>query len=205
MISKPLKGFPYKRLRKERDEEPNLWKRYALKVRDWFQYRYWDIQSLIHRYQERIGRSYAYAKFGWLNHDFDSAFAYQLLHFKFLRILDCLLHGHAVQQKPVMDALREAIKITKRLGYNEYDEKYFRIHRKKWGELKHKFIPIIDADGKHRSSTWKTWRTKCKTPAQKKQETKELLAIEPKADLDRRADIDRLAELLKTYERHWWD
>lgn len=204
--SKALKGFPYKKLRNRKEEE-NPVKEFFSKIFTSIQYFYWDVESFFHRYKERIGRSFDYARFGWLNYDFDSAYMFHLMEFKLKRILDCLLHGHAVQDKVNIDALKEAIKIVERLGSShEYDDKYHEAHSKKWGRIKSKHIPIeFDKKGKPTLYRWETSRKNVKTPKQKEQERKEFMECVYAGERDRLADHDRLNEIFKKHERGWWD
>lgn len=162
---------------------------------------YYPVESFLRRYYERIKRSLTYAKFGWLHYDFDGAFIYDLMAFKMRRLLDCLIHGHAIQEKENMDALREAIKICDRLHEGRYDEKYYKVHEKKWGKLKTWFTPIEGST----SSKWNSSRKNIKTKADEKAERKDHIKIWDLEEQDRVADIDRLAEILKKYERSWWD
>lgn len=162
---------------------------------------YYPVVSPIRRFFERTSRSASYARFGYLHYDFDGAYLYDIMSFKLKRLLDCLLHGHAIQEKESMDALREAIKICDRLHEGEYDRKYYREHEKKWGRLKTWFTPIEGST----SSTWNSTRKGIKTKADEKEERNDHRKIWKMEDQDRCADIDRLAEILKKYERSWWD
>lgn len=77
---------------------------------------------------ERISRSYAYAKFGWLNYDFDYAFAEELLLFKLKRMQYTFIkYGHhcptCVNYKPKFKSLALTIKLLDRY-LNDYD--YYR-------------------------------------------------------------------------------
>lgn len=162
---------------------------------------YYSVTGFFRRYYERASRSLAYARFGWLHYDFDSAFIYDLMAFKMRRLLDCLIHGHAIQEKENMDALREAIKICDRLHEGEYDAKYYKLHEKKWGKLKTWFTPIEGST----SSRWNSTRKNIKTKSDERREIKDHRRIWVLEEQDRNADVDRLAEILKKYERSWWD
>ena len=191
----------------EREKEPTTrlgkaWKAVKDKYKE---YVYWPVTSYYHRYTERIGRSYAFATFGWLNYDFDSGLMWPLLEFKFKRIKKALIEGVAIQEDEHMAALDEAIKICGRLANEEYDYKYHRAHDKKWGKMRSKFIPNYDADGVHRTSTWETSRGKAKTAAQKRKERKEFLKCFDLGEADRAADLERFFEIIRKYQRTWWD
>ena len=87
-------------------------------------YLIWPVTDNFRILKERTKRSYDYARFGWLNYDFDMACAWDLFEFKLRRLYKCLENGHAIQEPEDMKALRELIKIVRRLGYEQYDRIY---------------------------------------------------------------------------------
>lgn len=161
---------------------------------------FYPVESFYHTYTERIKRSYAFAKMGWLNYDFDSAFLYEVMIFKMKRIHKTLKNGHAIQEKENMDALKEAIKICERLYNGRYEDKYYKEIDKKFGKIKSECIPSENG-----LTEWKMSRTKVKTKKQREKEREALRQLIINSDKDRRADIDRLAEILKNHEPSWWD
>lgn len=169
---------------------------------------YYPISGLFRRLKERCGRSLAWAKFTYLNYDFDSAYVFEVMEFKLKRLQNCLKNGHAVQQKADMDALKELIKICKRLrNYDDYDDKYHDEHDKKWGKMpRWGSEPVKNEKGEITSykMIFKD-RPKVKTKKQKEQERKEFLEIGEKGHQDFCKDIDRMAEILKNHARNWWD
>ena len=203
--TKAIKGFPYGKRKKER-KNPNKLMKIIFIVLDFIKYRYWDVESFFSRYVERIKRSTAFAKMGWLNYDFDSAFLYVVMEFKLRRIEQSLKNGMGVQEKENMDPLKELIKIVGRLGNGNYDSKYHDIHNKKWGNIKTKHIPRdVDKNGKVTTWTWETSRKNVKTQEQEKQERKEFLMCFELGERDRLADLDRMNEILKKHAPTWWD
>ena len=160
----------------------------------------YPIQDKYSMYRERIRRSYAFARRGWLNYDFESAYLYDLMAFKLRRIHAALLAGHAVQEKEDMKALREAIKICERLFDGRYADKYYKEIDKKFGKIKTKDIPNEDG-----TTSWEITRTKVKTKLQHQKEREAIKKLYVDAENDRKADIDRLAEILKNHEPAWWD
>lgn len=168
-------------------------------------YIYWPVEHNYRVYSERISRSFAFARIGWLNYDFDSGFLYDLMSFKLKRIQKVLLDGHAIQENNDMDALKEAIKICDRLRECNYEDKYLRQHDKKWGGIRSKHIPNYDENGKHTTTTWQTSRAKAKTPKQKTKERNEFRVCWESGEADRLADLTRLFEIFKNHERTWWD
>lgn len=189
MIGKPLK--PFGKFKPKVEPTTKLGKLLQT-VKDFIVIEiYYTVESFFNRYIERISRSLAFAKRGWLHYDFESAYLYDIMAFKLKRIYPVLKNGYAVQEKENMDALKEAIAICERLFAGNYDDKYHKAHNKKWGK-----IDILD-DKRH--------RVKAKTPAQKEQERKEFMKCWEDGEKDRIADLDRLNEILKKHEPTWWD
>jgi hypothetical protein len=168
---------------------------------------FYPVESFFSRLAERVGRSWSWARFMYLNYDFDSAYLYSVMSFKLKKLYTVLENGHAVQEPVDMAALKEAIGICDRLFEGKYDHKYMDIHDKKWGKLpRFKTKPIKNEDGKvthYQMITRK--RSKVKTKKQEKQEREEFRKTWELGEQDRRADIDRLAEILKEHARKWWD
>lgn len=166
---------------------------------------YWPLQSFYNRYTERIGRSYAFARIGWLNYDFDASTIWDLLQFKLKRIRITLQNGHAIQYKEDMAALDEAIAITGRLYKEEYMDGYYRAHDKKWGKIRSKHIPNRNEKGEIVTYTWLTSRRKANTPSKKKRESQELRRYYDLSEKDRVADLERYFEIIRTHSQKWWD
>lgn len=185
--SKSLKDFPnYKPMNK---------------VKEFFLFSlYYPVGSFFSRLVERVSRSYAFAKFGYMHYDFDHVYLYTLMSFKLKRIKKCLENGHAVQEDHNMAALQEAIEICDRLGGEGYDDKYYDLLDQKWGESEFSFTP--DGNG---LSTFNSNRKNRVTPEDHEQYNRELLAYMDSAELDRKNDIDRLADILKVNGPTWWD
>lgn len=169
---------------------------------------YYKIMSEVRCFIERLGRSLAFARMAWLNFDFDFSYLYKVMYFKMERILKVLENGHLEQDKEVIDSLKEAIKICKRLCENNHDSKYFKLHDKKWGRLGLKLISGKNSLGEPAGTgSMFSPRRKLKnaTKEVKHRERKEFLACMENGEMDRKADIDRLAVLLKEHSLTWWD
>jgi hypothetical protein len=168
---------------------------------------YYPIESFFTRLVERIGRSVSWARFTYLNYDFDSAFLYSVMSFKLNKLHKCLENGHAVQQTEDMEALKELIAICDRLFSGNYDDKYLDQHDDKWGKLpRMKFKPLKDEKGKVKHyKLLPSTRKKVKTKKHKAQERIEFRRCFELAEQDRKSDIDRMAEILKSHATHWWD
>lgn len=205
--SKAIKGLPRRTALELEEKEPGFFGRLGQKIAYGFKmYLYYPVDSFFSRTYERVTRSLAFAKHGYMHYDFESAYLYDLMAFKMKRIYAALETGHAWQEPEDMAALKEAIAICERLFNGEYDSKYYKAHDKKWGEMKSLHTPIeFDDKGKPKLYRWDTSRPKANTPAKKKKEIADLRQIWVNEEKDRRADIDRLADILKNHEQKWWD
>jgi hypothetical protein len=168
----------------------------------------WPISDNYRRTKERMKRSYSYARFGWLNFDFDMSYVYELLGFKLKRLYNSLGKGLSIQEPEDMKALKELIKIVDRLREGNYDELYLDQHDKKWGKIQTRTTPNYDDNGKITTYTWHSWRKKCSENAPnkvKKQEREERAVCYDRGEEDRKKDIDRMAEILKVHAPKFWD
>jgi hypothetical protein len=187
------------------EEEKNLMQNLVFYSKKFF---IWPITDNYRRTKERVLRSYDYARFGWLNFDFDFAYVYHLLEFKLKRVQKCLKNGVSVQEPEDTAALKELIKIVERLGKGEYDERYRIEHDKIWGKLETKTTPNYDDKGKVTGYAWNSWRKNCPEGAPKKikdKERKEFMACYELAENDRIRDIKRLSEILIHSSPKFWD
>lgn len=168
---------------------------------------YYPVERFYRVTKERTSRSYAYARFGWRNYDFDMACAWDLFEFKLKRLYRCLQNGHAIQESEDMKALLELIKIVRRLSRGRYEDKYYKLHDKRWGKIESETIPNYDENGKITTYTWNSWRTKTKDASDKvkKQERKETKAIWKNAEKDRVRDVKRMGELIVKHGLRFWD
>lgn len=168
---------------------------------------YYKIESHYHRTSERLSRSIAYARFGWLNYDFDMACAWDLFDFKLRRLYKCLVNGNAVQEPEDMKALRELIKIVRRLSCDRYENIYYRQHEKRWGKLQTRTEPWIQ-NGKNMGSSWHSWREKCPEDASEELKAREINDMKccwENADKDRIRDLERMKEILVKHGQNFWD
>lgn len=205
--SKALKALPRRVSIDCEEKSPTYLGKIAQTISQAFRsYLYYPVDSFFSRTYERVSRSLAFAKHGYMHYDFESAYIYDLMAFKMKRVYKCLKNGYGVQKKEDMRALKEAIKICERLFHGNYDDKYHEAHNKKWGNIRSKHIPRrFDEKGKVTHYEWKTWRPKVKTVAQKEKERAEFLQTWQDGEKDRLADLDRLNEILKKHQMAWWD
>lgn len=173
------------------------------KLKDIF---YYPIYDTFNKYSDRISRSFAFARFGWKNYDFDFGYTYEIMIFKLKRLHACLLDGHAEQEEGDLAALLEAIAICERLSLGDHDDKYLEVHDKKWGviEVKKDEVARRDENGKPLTYYWITSREHVNSE-NKPQEQKEFQECFINGEKDRCADIDQLASFLKTTSPRLWD
>ena len=61
------------------------------------EYTVFPLQNNYYMIKERVSRSIAFARIGWLSYDFDAHTIWELLEFKLKRVHPVLLDGHAIQ------------------------------------------------------------------------------------------------------------
>jgi hypothetical protein len=204
-ISKAIKGIPRKVALDYQDKPETFLSKISQVIATAFKrYIYYPVDSFISRTHERASRSLAFAKHGWMHYDFESAYLYDIMAFKMKRIYKCIKNGQAIQDDKDMKALKEAIAICERLFNGEYNYKYYKAHDKKWGKMNTVHIPEYDENGNIKHYCWENSRPKAKTDKQKEKEVADLRQIYVNEEIDRKADIDRLAEILKNHEPSWW-
>ena len=171
-------------------------------------YLIWPVTDKFRILKERTKRSYAYARFGWLNYDFDMACAWDLFEFKLRRLYKCLENGHAIQEPEDMKALRELIKIVRRLGRGRYEDIYYRQLDKKWGKIESKTTPNYDKNGKITTYTYHSWRKNCPEDASEELKAREMndrKCCWENAEKDRVRDLERMKDILVKHGQKWWD
>ena len=155
----------------------------------------------VRRHIKNTKRALEYAYFAYNNHDWDHAYIYDLLAYKLKRVKKELANGCAIHEKEILEALDEAVLICRRISDDNYEEKYFEVHNKKWGDVKIEFVPAKRPG----FTQLKTSRSGVANKKQQKQERKEANAIYKQAEKDIQKDFDRLGFILKNYSRRWWD
>lgn len=158
-----------------------------------------------HKYSERIKRSWAYAKFGWKNYDFDSAYAFDLLLFKLKRIRKaCIDEGIHVVEKKERQSLDLCIKLLERILNRDYGETFRKAHDEKWGEIQMRFEPCTIGN-KHAGSRIITNRPNVVTEADEKQELKEHKFVWEMEEKLEQQDVRKFFAIYEKYYKLWWD
>jgi len=159
---------------------------------------YWPLRQ----FYKKTARSFAYAKIGWDNYDFDAGYMLTLLLFKLKRLQDFLLYkGNAVQDKDTLQSLRLAIRLLKRLTNDRYSYFYDR-HNAKWNPtgIKMTFKELPDSDLLEMVSY------RHQLPAEEQErEGAELRQAFELDDAMRERDARWCFSILAKYYRHWWD
>ena len=155
----------------------------------------------IKRLYRRVKRGYKWAKFMDTNYEWDALTLYNLIGFKLEEVQKCILEDpyHEHQPKDVK-ALRVAIKLTKRLHSDFYEERCYDRHERKWGKLLTESMPI---ENSHCISL-KMWREFATTPELKEQERKECLDGLRNVEHFVNRDKTLLFNILKDNLSIWW-
>ncbi len=152
-------------------------------------------------------RSMQYAKIGWNNRDFDSAFVFPLLLFKLKRVYkNTIDEGVHVVSKEEKQSLRICIKLLDRLCNRNYGETFSKEHDKKWGELNFSRTPRdFDDKGNPITYNFNSYRPGIKTTedeVQEREETKNLFKLEHELY---HQDLEKFWRIFAKYHEYWWD
>lgn len=156
----------------------------------------------VRRIYRKLARSWAYARFGWSNYDFDSGYVFDLLVFKLERLQRAMLDdGHTVHDKATVQSLRLVTRLLKRLNDNGYSYFYDR-HNAKWNPTKigMSFEPIPNS----KLLSMVTFRDALPED-QKQQEEEEVRQAFAADDAMRDRDARWCFNIMAKYYPHWWD
>jgi hypothetical protein len=183
---------------------------------DWFEVRHgiWRIWHETTAPARAIGQFFAriwkFRSILWNDFDWDHGYLLALMEFKFLNMMKYHRdNGHLMDNPTIAHELRECSEICRRVHSDNYCEAEHAAHEAKWGKSELTHTPAqeygVDKLGKPKMFELHVVNPNATTPELKEQERKEQLAI---FDLERQrkqADIDRLAELIRTRLENWWD
>lgn len=159
---------------------------------------YWRLRQ----FYRKVARSWAFAKLGWNNYDFDSAYALDVLAFKLARIQHQLMNeGHTVQDETTQKSLRLVIRLLQRLRADKYSYFYDR-HNKKWNPtgIETTFEKLPDSELLEMVSY------RHHLPAdQQEREGAELRRAFELDDAMQARDAKWCFNIMAKYYRHWWD
>ena len=152
---------------------------------------------------EWLKRSWAYAKFGWGNYDFDAAYALQLLSFKLKRLERVLKeNANTVQDPKHMQALRLVIRLLDKLVEDDY-RYFYETHNKKWFGVERPEIRFEKIDGSD-LSTMLSARDDLPED-QQENESAEVRQAFAADDAIKARDKRWAFSILAKYYEYWWD
>jgi hypothetical protein len=177
----------------------------------WGDTKVYDVYRYITvRFPERLMRSIAFARHGWLNYDFDAHYVHELALFKLKRMKHCFIkYGHHSEEcsnyKPKMKSLTLCIKLLEKYCKDEHQTIHMDAHERKWGKL----ITWTTEDRESKTYgtlyEWHSRRPNANTEEEKEQEHKEFRAAYD-ADYNRNERILATAyRIMAKYHRYWWD
>ena len=195
VLSKPLRPF-----RRSRFDKETIWTRL------------WDgvcwlpskVYYFCRKYSQRIKRSWAYAKFGWENYDFDGDYLTELMTFKLKRMQKALQNGWSIQNEEYMQALRLAIRLGERLkryGYHWFMDR----HNAKWGEPDMLFTDSDDEYNGEKLRKMEIQRAKVVDEETAEQERREFRIAYEADDNTKLRDARLFFRIVEKYYPGWWD
>lgn len=167
----------------------------------------WDwLSGKCRRYKKCLKRSWAFAKLGWENYDFDACYLIEVMVFKLKRLyIGCTDDAVAIHEDEHLQALRLAIRLGEKLRTDDYS--YFMdCHNKKWGELDLIEIPLPDDTYPEYGRAYEI--RSCRpnvTEENKEQERQEFLTAVDSDDAIRKRDSRWFFAIIDKYHPFWWD
>lgn len=161
----------------------------------------------IRRFFRKLSRAAAYATFGWSNHDFDSGYLLDALHFKLQRMHKFMTSkdAYSVQEKHTLQSLRLATRLAKKLTTDDYSH-FMDQHDKKWGPLDMKLTPAEPVEGlPGGGSVCEFSRPNVTSKRKEAQERREFKKAAQLDDLSRARDARWLFSIMEKYYQYWWD
>jgi hypothetical protein len=155
-------------------------------------------------------RIWKYRNILWNDEDWDHGYLLGVLEFKFLNMMKYHRdHGHLMDNPKIAHELRECAEICHRVHKDDYCATELAAHEEKWGRAKIESTPAeeygVDKLGKPKMYNLNISSPNANTPELKKQEVAEHREIWKLEAERKQADLDRLAELIRTRLGNWWD
>lgn len=151
----------------------------------------------IRRFVRKIWRSWAYAKLGWKNEDWDFTYFFDLLAFKFRR-MEKYMRDDMVDSPGRDKSVRIARKLANRLAEDHYHYG-LDAHDRKWGELTIEFAPREDG-----FSEMLSHRANAVTKRAQRKERIEFMVAANQDDARRSRDLRWLTQIIEKHAQHWW-
>lgn len=151
------------------------------------------------RIWRKLSRSFAFARLGWNNYDWDHAYLLQLMIFKMKRMQKaCFEEGHHIPEKLPQQSLKLCIKLGEKLLKDDYFY-HSGLHNAKWGELE--FIEKTDETGRKYTGMGRPRVL----PEQEEQERAEAMEAYRKDDSVKARDTRWFYGIMAKYQESWWD
>lgn len=195
VLSKPLRPFG-----RSRFDDETIW----TKLWDGVCWVPSKVYYFCRKYAQRLKRSWAYAKFGWENYDFDGEYLTHLITFKLKRMQKALHNGCSVQDDKYMQALRLAIRLGDKLEHYMYHW-FLDRHDAKWGAASLNFVDSdIPFNGKNLRSM-ELARSGVVDDETKAQERREFGVAYTADDAIKLRDARLFFRIIEKYYPGWWD
>ena len=194
-----------KRLKDREKEKPEtklqeLWNK--IYVSDWFGYIHKPYSEVCYFFK-RLKKNYLFYKNVLkFDYDFDSHGLLLMIHYKLKAMYPVLENGYAIQEDKDMQALRIAIKLSKRLWEDNYEERTWNKIEAKYGKLKHRSVKLNDGSGCYQMIT--------SYGGNENEEYLEKVWAEKRLMYEvlekcRERDERNLYGILLKYRRSWWE
>lgn len=161
------------------------------------------VYSVVYGFVCQLRRSWAYAKFGWGNYDFDGSFALDLLSFKLKRLQRVLVSGHLEQDKTTLQSLRLAIRLLDKLSKDRYDY-FIDRHNLKWYNTKSPEFGFEDT-ADDADCCRMVFPSEALPEDQQAQENDEHRAAWHNDEALKARDKRWAFSIIEKYYEHWWD
>ena len=157
---------------------------------------YWDIKGGIRNF-------WVWRKVIWNDAQFDHSYLYEILKFKLTLMEESFSGPNAWGLNSKNDAkqMRIAIMLLDRILADEYHERAFKEHEKKWGDLEMWTTPCVNKS----YSECSIRRTKVCTPEEIQKENKESLRLYKHERYMQKQDINYLFKHIAKHIERWWD
>lgn len=157
----------------------------------------------IKRFWRNLGRSWAYAKLGWSNYDFDHGYLITLMRFKLERMYAFLTGplNMATHDAKTLKSLKLAVRLAKKLEDGAYYH-FTDAHREKWRGVKD-FENVPPSAEEKRAGIALISRP-VNTP-EASQKRKEFISAAEADENIRKRDSRWFFSILDKYHQLWWD
>jgi hypothetical protein len=166
----------------------------------------------VERIYFRLAHVIAWLPAIWQDRDFDYAYLFYMLEFKFKRIRKDIASSEVVEEqiKEMLEPLDRAIFLLHRINNqheNEYEEivKLEKEHEEKYGELKMSSTPsACTEEGRILTYELHCRYSKCTTEQEEEEARKESVRIHNLEEELVQKDIAEVCDIIKNKHKYWW-